>query len=336
VVARPVEAHGRFLNMLNRRRWAAEVSDEKAAPTGQAKYLKLAMTALGPFEHRLMSEVAEGVPCEEYARNETYKLATDFNRQRLLNNGAPRPKDVTEELRQVSLRAGQLASALSSLNDLTRGHLQAAGSKKEGDTSSRRLELFKQSNAKGLPSPTTATQEASDGLWIEQLNALRRLSDGVSRSFKAFRGVGDNDRIDKGGNTNLHRELYGPPEWTLVTRGWFVFEQFKPGIAAGTGSNAFHVFLKNTAEYAAGSDPNEKRNVLQAIQRIIAPLRRSDELIHEAAQIDRRIRELEAQRPISRKTEVLIEKLTKKVEGARKERGELWPKLSWTSATKPR
>jgi hypothetical protein len=114
-------------------RWTADVPDEETKPVGSEDCLRRAVEKLGPFKHRLQADAHrlgrwEGFAVsEQFAFERVWVLATTYNRQLRLDEGAPRAKDVVDALIKVETLAGELARHLSSLDDITRHRLQMAG-----------------------------------------------------------------------------------------------------------------------------------------------------------------------------------------------------------------
>ena len=72
-------------------------------------------------------------------------------------------------------------------------------------------------------------------------------------------GIDDSDHPDRGGNTNLIKEIAGSPEWRFVSAGWLVFDMFRQGEATATEGGPFHSFLMSVFEFATGRDPEQSR-----------------------------------------------------------------------------
>jgi hypothetical protein len=97
------------------------------------------------------------------------------------------------------------------------------------------------------------------------------------KNFLDRKGIDDIDHADKGGNTNLIKEMAGSPEWALVSGGWLVYEMFKPGEATGTEGGPFHSFLMRVFEFATSKNPEESK-LLPHIKSIVPERRRYMEL----------------------------------------------------------
>jgi hypothetical protein len=80
---------------------------------------------------------------------------------------------------------------------------------------------------------------------------------------------------DRGGRTNLYKDLHISPEYQLVTQGWYLFDFFKPGQAKGSLNNGFPIFLQYVYEFATGEGANEEGApaLLNKIKQMIAHLR---------------------------------------------------------------
>ena len=125
--------------------------------------------------------------------------------------------------------------------------------------------------------------EDSESEWIQNLTALIHASKATSAGFKRSRGVGNDQHVDKGGNTNLFKEESRPPDFSFVVEGWRLFEKFRPNEAKGTEGGLFHTFLQNVYEYATGLEAESYSGVSTWIKRLAVFLRTKDDLLARSA-----------------------------------------------------
>jgi hypothetical protein len=90
------------------------------------------------------------------------------------------------------------------------------------------LRLYKAAQGMDLPKPEMAETAAADGPLVERLRALEEY---VDRCLEDFTGWDEEETVsfDRGGNTNLMKERFGPPAWHIVKNCWYFFENCRPG-----------------------------------------------------------------------------------------------------------
>jgi len=252
----------------------SETGPEKhIEPRGSRECADRAVNSLGPFKYKTRDEALRYSPAsvririsEEVAIERVDVLAKQFNQVEFLNNGAPRRKDVVDNLNKLEELAAGLAEFMTSLDDFTRRRLQTAGS---GNDLYRTLfsnQVMKNAYVDALPHPSSPGGDGNDCAWMIALNALSQYAGFVRTNFLLSKGIEDPDKADRGGNTNLAKELYGPARQYFVQEGWYVYDMFKPGEASGTEGGAFHLFLCDVFEYATGKEPEEHSKLMPFIK----------------------------------------------------------------------
>jgi hypothetical protein len=290
-------------------RWSRFRYQGRDQPKGSPDALRRAKIALGPLtlEHEPRLQVL--CPCENCIEQNIRDVAAEFNARRLLIEGAPRKKTVADNMRRVRDGARFFAETLVALDDYSRDRLLIPSKFLEYDDS--RSRLYKRAQGMDLPKPETAETAASDGPLVEQLRALAEY---VDRRLEEFTGWDEEEGVsfDRGGNTNLMRERFGPPTWHIVKSCWYFFENCRPGEATASDTGPFLHFVNCVYEYATG-EIEENSTLLNWIKKLARLLRHHDKLLQKlgplevelddlkldphTAERDRRIAQLEAQLP---------------------------------------
>ncbi|MEI9922768.1 MAG: hypothetical protein WDN50_03580 [Bradyrhizobium sp.] len=219
---------------------------------------------------------------EEDAYQLVQKLATNFNRHLRLEKSAPRAKDVVQQLAALERVASKLAVLLGSLDDFTRDRLQTAGSGLDHFVEIRGLRpLIEAADVAGLPPPGALDETLSTFSWIRRLTALSDYAKSTADIFKESKGLSGNEVLDKGGNKNLHKDVYGSPQWRLVGDAWYCFDGYKPNEATGTDGKSFHMFIQEIFTYATKQDAEESPSFLPVIKKVVKSHRRYFEVQKE-------------------------------------------------------
>jgi len=206
-------------------------------------------------------------------------------------------RDPGRVVRPSSIRArraeeDELADALKSLDDYSRDELLIPT--KYLDGSDRIVQLYKEAGGTDLPTPETAEKAASDGAIVQCLLALEEYVSYRLDSFTSWRGF--DTPVDKGGNTNLLKERYGPPAWWMVRHAWIVFENCRPGQAKSTEDSPFHRFVNHIYEYATG-ETEENSTLLNWIKKLARALRYHDALLQQLGPLEVELDDLKLDPP---------------------------------------
>jgi len=264
-------------------RWTSITPESTRDPKGPERCLLQAVERLGPFKYKTQEEADKSVSHHhlklhlslQLALEQVRILARDYNGHRNQNSDAPRTKQVIERISKLESLTGELARYLEGLDDMTRFYLQTAGTAYVGYCPPSQIEKAEYSR---LPHPAPATNEVREISWVTKLDALSCYANLCLKNFQERMGIDDIDHPDKGGNTNLIKEMAGSPEWGLVSAGWLVFDMFKHGEATTTEGGAFHSFLMSVFEFATGSDP-EQSKLMPSIKDIVLKRRRYMEIV---------------------------------------------------------
>lgn len=217
-------------------------------------------------------------------------LARCFNHKELAVKGAPRAKHVIEQLEKLESKSRELADLLSQLDDVTRLQLQTGGTgvgdfllccKTDPDL-----------DAEGLPRPSPVHHY---GRWIARLNALSNYTAFCTAQFCSRQQIGEGEPADRGGNTNMYKQMVGSGRFALVRDGLAVFDQFKPGVAKGTEGGEFHAFLMDVFEYATGLDPEEHSKLVPWVKKLPKAYRRMAQIEDEKSEIAKKIDDMREQ-----------------------------------------
>jgi hypothetical protein len=277
------------------RRWTTLVPAAEIEPKGDVECLRRALRQLGPMPKkqedadRLGPWTAYGgsrAVSEEWAIQLIYSLASAYNKQTYLSRGAPRVKDVIQELAELERRAGELSRYLQSLDDYSRLLLQTAGSGVANFHEYTDYPLMKEANFDGLPKPADHAP-ILDG-WVSNLAALSRYVNATLNNFLISNGIETIDSADKGGNTDLYKHIYGNARWSFVKEGWHIYEMCKPGQATGTVDGPFHEFLEAVFEFATGLKPEKHAKLEQFLKSVVSSNRRMKNLLKQEAELYRK------------------------------------------------
>lgn len=96
--------------------------------------------------------------------------------------------------------------------------------------------------------------------------------------------------VDRGGNTNVYKELEGPPAWRLVTDLLHIYEQLSPQPAQATECGDFYDFAFEIFEYATGEP--ECRALEFWIKKLVKPTREQNALRLEIEALSNELEEL--------------------------------------------
>lgn len=315
------------------RRWTSTVPDDVMNPKGPESALMRAAFALGPFRCRTDEEAqncAEDWPgnialSAELAFERIFVLARDYNRQQHLNAKAPRPKDVIENLRALENLSGALAMLLLSFDDITRHRLRTGGSGIRGFGDVIEVPIMKSARACDLPAPGPTIKEPINSAWVNDLGALSQYAGFCRETFLHTEGLADQTRVDKGGNTNLHKSLFGSPQWSLVNNGWHLYEMFKPGQTTGTEGGPFHRFLMDVFEYATGLDPEIHSKLEYWLKRTTKTNRSYVAITAKQSELEESMEQIWKSRPDN--MEEALEKLRNQLFAAERKRQDLWAQM---------
>ncbi|MEH2550751.1 hypothetical protein V1283_007396 [Bradyrhizobium sp. AZCC 2262] len=287
------------------------MSKQGSDPKGDRDALERAMMEVGPFRTAHLPHLLQLCPCKRCVENLIVETAVKFNARERLIEGAPRKKTVIENLRRVSEAAGSLAEALVGLDNHSREYL---GVLDELDQIGPIVNAYEAAAASMLPRPESEQEPASDGRFVETLLALEHY---VSMRLRRFPGYEAEAVVDKGGNTNVAKQMLGPSAAYLVHGCWIVFENSRPGQATASENGAFVRFVNAVHEYATG-DIEENSTLLNWIKRLAKPLRRHDQLLGKLGALEAELEDLEAQGAISHSSARMLE-LKTKIESAKHE-----------------
>jgi hypothetical protein len=266
--------------------WSFKVVDHaKALPVG-IKYFKAAEECLGArlLSHHDSGRELRACVCVACAGDAIQKLAVDYNKNRLLNQGAPRSKDVQNEIDAVLSASEALLKALLSMNDYTR---KAFAPHASGLDLPDYLGRF---DEEGDP-PEYDSYSDFDSELVKNLMAVRDVAAVVSAKHKET----NEKTVDRGGNTNRFKEEHGSPDSNLVKSGWVVFETFQPGKASGNTTNgAFHEFLGHVYGYATGKNPENYSGLAVWIKTLAVLLRQRQDCLGEEIGLEREMNAFEA------------------------------------------
>jgi hypothetical protein len=319
-------------------RWTATRPDEEIKPVGPDDCVRKAVEKLGPFKHRLQDDAERVGPregldgrlalSEQLAWEQVWTLAKTYNRQRQLDQNAPRSKHVVERLAKLEILTGELACHLASLDDITRHRLQTGGT---GISSFNDFyfPLRDEADVTGLPAPAGWNSPEEPSRWIKRLEALSQYANFTQTVFLRSRGIDSADQPDKGGNTNLYKALYGSAQWSLVNGGWHLYELFKPGKTTGTEGGPFHLFLLDVFEYATGQDPEEHSKLEYWLKRVSRVNRQYREIVSRQGLLraERDAIEESDSMPISEDGSKRCEEIDREMIALERDRLELWPYL---------
>lgn len=256
--------------------WSPAWSEADLAPRGSPKAAARAVELLGPFKPGNELEMRGDLfASRELAESHVQNLAREFNGVEWLAKGAPRLKHVIDELNEIQNDAAKLAERLTSLNHITRRYLHTAGG--GFDDFAKFVKDWAYDNAfpESLPRPAGPTDDGNNCKWITALTALSQYAALVRTNVLATRGIRGLEKADRGGNTNLVKEKYGPPRQFLAREAWYVYDSFRPDEATATVGGGFHLFVCEVFEYATGKQADSDGNdLMRFIKKICVVNRR--------------------------------------------------------------
>lgn len=259
-----------------------------------------ALKRLGPFKYRLCSEADLGIPekgqrfviSQQLAGERVIMLSRQFNERALLDLNAPRPGLVVANLTRIETLAGKLSRHLASLDDISRHVLQTAGSRINLFSSIVEIPFMKQADAGGLPHVLSENEPDEPAPWVNRLQALSQYANWSLNMFLKREGIESIDAVDKGGNRNLYKSLYGSARWWLVHEGWHLYDLCRPDEATGTEGGPFHLFLMDVFEFATGEEQEKHSKLAQWLKSVVKYNRRNKEIIRRELELDSEMDEL--------------------------------------------
>jgi hypothetical protein len=266
--------------------WSFKLIDPAVALPVGTEHFKAAERCLGARTlcHHEIGPELRACTCVACAGDAIQKLAVEYNTNRLLNEEAPRSKDVQNEIDAVLGAAEAMLKALLGMNDYSR---------KEFAPYSLDIPVYLGYFDEEADPPAYDSYSDFDSELVKNLVAVRDVAEAVSANYKETRK--EPAFLDRGGNTNLFKEEHGSPDSNLVKNGWIVFETFQPGKARGTTTNgAFHEFLGHVYGYATGKDPENYSGLAVWIKTLAGLLRQRQDCLGEEIALEREMRALEA------------------------------------------
>lgn len=254
-------------------RWTFKPIDaEVSLPSGEFARLEQALILLDA-KSSMHREPVEACTCIRCASDHIQRLAVDYNRCNYLSKSAPRAKHVIVQAELIADLTNQLLDAIFRMDDYSRKAFIDLG----------RCMDFPAYRGWAEDHDYPDDGADADSLIVQTLRQLLTASQKVSDEFKKQRGVARNQQTDRGGNTNLYKEIHGSADRNLVIEGWAVFARFRPKQAKGTTFGIFHEFLKAVFQYATGLDPESNTSIESWMKGLASSLRKRDELIEEQA-----------------------------------------------------
>ena len=190
--------------------WSFKLADPaKALPVGIAHF-EPAVRCLGALtlSHHEIGPELRSCACFACAGDAIQKLAVEYNTNRLLNEGAPRAKDVQNEIDAVRSATDRLLTALLSMNDYSRKAFSGYSD----------FPVYVGFFDGEADPPAYDQYSDFDSELIRTLLGVRDAADAVSASYQEERA--NPHFLDRGGNTNLFKEEHGSPDSNLVRNGW--------------------------------------------------------------------------------------------------------------------
>jgi hypothetical protein len=258
-------------------RWTPTCDEKIVRPKNPGK-LPEVLSHLAPFERRsaaaaiydglIWEEAGEkfGIS-EELATQLIRQAAEDFNRSEYLSLDAPRFSHLMQILNRFVGAVDALTEEIEALDFFA---LHLLHHLPEYDT--RWAALAIGANLEGLPRPFPK-YDVRSSQWLQQLESLSHYTKEKLEAAIRSRSAEGRDTSDKGGNTNLWKETFGPAAWSLVNDALKLFEIFKPGQATGTEGGPFHRFVLDIYEYATGKEGEEHAKVNDWIKKLVKPSR---------------------------------------------------------------
>jgi hypothetical protein len=269
-------------------RWSFKLADGAIALPVGTEHFKAAERCLDArtLSHHEPGSELRACACVACAGDAIQKLTVEYNTNRLLNEGAPRSKDVQDQIDAVRTAADALLRALLSLNDYSRKALAPHASGLD-------LPVYLGYFDDEADPPAYDQYSDFDSELVKNLVAVRDAARAVSSDYRENRKKPA--FLDRGGNTNLFKEEHGSPDSNLVKNGWIVFEIFQPGKASGTTTNgAFHDFLGHVYGYATGKNPANYSGLASWIKALAVLLRQRQDCLGEEIALEREIQALQA------------------------------------------
>ncbi|MDI3561131.1 hypothetical protein [Bradyrhizobium sp. Arg816] len=270
-----------------RERWSTIKLSGSSAPKGDRDALESAKKELGPFRAEHRDDLLYLCPCEECVEKFIIDIAAKFNARKLLIESAPRQKAMQQSFQRVSDAARNLAIALIELDDYSRIHLI------EPDEIDRPYleRLYQAAAASKLPTPETEDAPATNGPFVETLLKLDSYVSLRSRSLASW-NVSE-PVVDRGGNTNVVKQWFGPAAAYLVSWCWIAFENCRPDTATGSENGPFVAFVNAVYSYAT-DQIEENSTLLHWTKKLAKPLRHHDRCLRRYGQIETELEDLRA------------------------------------------
>jgi hypothetical protein len=271
--------------------WSFKLTNPAVALPLGTEHFKAAERCLDArtlFHHEIGPDL-RACACVACAGDAIQKLAVEYNTNRLLNEGAPRSKDVQNEFNAVLEASDKLLKALLGMNDYSRKAFEPYSANLD-------LPVYLGYFDDEADPPSYDAYSDFDSEFVRNLVAVRNAAEVACAEYKERREKPT--FADRGGNTNLFKEEHGSPDSNLVRNGWIVFETFQPGKARGTVINgAFHEFLGHVYGYATGQDPENYSGLDGWIKALAGLLRQRQDCLGEEIALAREMRALEAINP---------------------------------------
>lgn len=250
-----------------KKRWCAYVAASVTKCRGGDEFAEIALGYIWPMNAR--ADMTNAVRLsgkntieltKDGARNQIESLAQHYLLDDHLNKDAPRTN--VAGLRKFAGLLSKVANCAETLNDYERMSLQL------NFLGIPISEITETADLAGLPLPGLIDGGKRSAPFIRHLDALRSHVNSVIESG-----------VDKGGNTNFHKGLWGSARSNLAEVGWTVFDAFKPGMATGSEHGPFHDFLDAVFEYATGQEGCEHARLFDWVKKWARDNRRSDYLL---------------------------------------------------------
>jgi hypothetical protein len=314
-------------------RWAP-TCDENIVRSKNPGKLQEVLSHLAPFDRRsaaaaihdglIWEEAGEkfGIS-EELATQLIRQAAEDFNRSQYLSLDAPRFSHLMQTLNRFVAAVDVLREEIEALDFFA---LHLLHHVPEYDT--RWGALAVGANIEGLPRPV-AQHNGRSSQWLQQLESLSHYTKEKLDAAIRSRSAEGRDSSDKGGNTNLWKETFGPAAWSLVTDALKLFDIFKPGQATGTEGGPFHSFVLAIYEYATGKEAEEHAKVNDWIKKLVKPSRLDRALeIEQGSLITEEIAIFKGRVPLTETQNNRLAEISLRLKEIHNQRVDLW-KATW-------